>query len=65
MKKSKNNSGFKVGAELKAAEKSLAKNARHFSGLSSACHPKVFIKTFGWQMGAVLYDYSVVFEQVW
>jgi len=34
-------------AELKAAEKSLAKDARHFSGLSSACQPKFFVKTFG------------------
>jgi hypothetical protein len=32
---------------LKAAEKSLAKSARHFSGLSPAWQPKVFIKTFG------------------
>lgn len=34
-------------AGLKTAEKSLAKNARHFSGLSPAWQPKVFIKTFG------------------
>lgn len=37
-------------AKLKAAEKSLAKSARHFSGQSSAWQPNVFIKTFGCQM---------------
>ncbi len=26
-------------------------------------HPKVFIKTFGCQMDAVLYDFYAVFEQ--
>ncbi len=24
---------------------------------------KIFIRTLGWQMGAVLYDYRAVFEQ--
>ena len=46
----KNKNVVNGSAELKAAEKSLAKSARHFSGLSSACHPKVFVKTFGCQM---------------
>ena len=48
---------------LKAAEKSLAESARHFSGLSPVWQPKVLIKTFGWQMDAVLYDYHSVPER--
>jgi len=44
---------IKQKPELKTSEGSFVKNAQDPSGLSSARHPKVFVKTFGWPLSTL------------